>query len=93
MNNLPPGWTKTSIGTIAESLIDGPFGSNLKTEHYQSSGVRVIRLQNIADGRFDDSDKAYISPAHAESLSRHEAQPGDVPLPLTSGSCGGLWEV
>jgi type I restriction enzyme, S subunit len=78
MNDLPPGWTETTVGSIAASLIDGPFGSKLKSEHYQSSGVRVIRLQNIADGRFDDADKAYISPAHAKTLNRHEAQPGDV---------------
>jgi type I restriction enzyme S subunit len=78
MNKLPPGWEETTVGSIAESLVDGPFGSNLKTEHYQSSGVRVIRLQNIADGRFDDTDKAYIAPTHARALNRHEALPGDV---------------
>ena len=66
------------MGEIASSLIDGPFGSNLKSEHYQSSGVRVVRLQNIADGRFDDRDKAYISLDHFKTLNRHEARPGDV---------------
>jgi type I restriction enzyme, S subunit len=78
MNDLPPGWAVASVESIAASLIDGPFGSNLKSEHYQPSGVRVIRLQNIADGRFDDRDKAYVSLAHANSLNRHEARPGDV---------------
>jgi type I restriction enzyme, S subunit len=78
MNNLPAGWEETPVGGIASSLIDGPFGSNLKSEHYQSSGVRVIRLQNIADGRFDDRDKAYISLDHFNKLNRNEARPGDV---------------
>jgi type I restriction enzyme, S subunit len=78
MNKLPRGWAEATVEAIAASLVDGPFGSNLKTEHYQSSGVRVIRLQNIADGKFDDGDKAYISLAHANSLNRHEARPGDV---------------
>jgi restriction endonuclease S subunit len=78
MNDLPHGWAEASVGSIAESLIDGPFGSNLKTEHYQPTGARVIRLQNIADGRFDDRDKAHISLARYDSLKRHEARPGDV---------------
>jgi type I restriction enzyme S subunit len=78
VTDLPPGWGEASVGVIASSLIDGPFGSNLKSEHYQSSGVRVIRLQNIADGRFDDRDKAYISLDHFNKLNRHEARPGDV---------------
>lgn len=78
MSDLPPRWVWATVSSVAESLVDGPFGSNLKTEHYQSSGVRVIRLQNIADGRFEDTDKAYISEEHAKTLSRHEARPGDV---------------
>lgn len=78
MNEMPSGWAETTVGAIAVSLVDGPFGSNLKSEHYQPSGARVIRLQNIADGRFDDRDKAYISLSHFNNLKRHEAWPGDV---------------
>ena len=59
MSDLPVGWNWATVGSVAESLVDGPFGSNLKTEHYQSNGVRVIRLQNIADGQFNDQDKAH----------------------------------
>lgn len=78
MSDLPPGWDWVTVGSVAESLVDGPFGSNLKTEHYQLNGVRVIRLQNIADGQFNDTDKAFISEEHAKSLCRHDARPGDV---------------
>jgi type I restriction enzyme S subunit len=75
---IAEGWPLETVGSIAESIVDGPFGSKLKTEHYQSQGVRVIRLQNIADGRFDDTDKAYISTDHADTIKRHEARPNDV---------------
>jgi type I restriction enzyme S subunit len=78
VSDLPDGWIWATIGSIAESLVDGPFGSNLKTAHYQSSGVRVIRLQNIADGKFNDTNKAYISEERAQTLNRHDARPGDV---------------
>src|SRR5258706_4675881 len=78
MTELPQGWEELRVGDVAASLIDGPFGSNLKTEHYTADGVRVIRLQNMADGHFDDTDKAFISEERYQLLSRHDAQPGDV---------------
>lgn len=59
--------------------MDGPFGSNLKTEHYvMERGVRVVRLQNVLAGQYNDSDRAFISRAHAEYLSRHRVNPGDI---------------
>lgn len=78
MSELPLGWVKVRVGDAASSLVDGPFGSNLKTEHYTTSGVRVIRLQNIGDGRFDDRDKAYVSEERYRLLRGHDAQAGDV---------------
>lgn len=77
---LPPGWTWVPVSDLVarpSDLTDGPFGSNLKTEHYRDSGPRVIRLQNIGDGRFID-DEAHISTQHFARLRKHEATPGDV---------------
>jgi type I restriction enzyme S subunit len=78
VSELPQGWVEVRVGDVAASLVDGPFGSNLKTEHYTAKGVRVIRLQNIGDGRFDDTDKAFIAEDRFQLLHRHDAQPGDV---------------
>jgi type I restriction enzyme, S subunit len=78
VTELPQGWVEVRVGDVAASLVDGPFGSNLKTEHYTAEGVRVIRLQNIGDGRFDDTDKAFIAEDRYQLLRRHDAQPGDV---------------
>lgn len=76
---IPKEWSVATLGDVAESAIDGPFGSNLKTEHYVTeAGVRVIRLQNIENGSYDDHDRAFISQSHAERLSRHTVFPGDV---------------
>src|ERR1019366_5130751 len=58
MTKLPPGWTLASLEELAapspRSITDGPFGSNLKTEHYTDTGPRVVRLQNIGDGKFQN---------------------------------------
>jgi len=59
------------------AITDGPFGSNLARQHYTESGPRVVRLQNIGDGRFIDA-KAHISQRHFESLRAHEVLGGDL---------------
>lgn len=79
--DLPEGWVWATVEQMAaheaNSITDGPFGSNLKTEHYTSFGPRVIRLQNIGEGAFTDS-KAYISNEHFEFLRKHRIFAGDI---------------
>lgn len=78
---LPKGWVWATIDQLAApeaySITDGPFGSNLKTAHYRSDGPRVIRLQNIGNGTFND-EKAHISSSHFAALQKHRVLPGDV---------------
>ncbi|MDO8473038.1 MAG: hypothetical protein Q7T05_04390, partial [Dehalococcoidia bacterium] len=69
---------RSRLGDVVVYVSDGPFGSKLKTEHYAKSGARVIRLQNIGEGYFDDADKAFISPDYFRELRRYEVRPGDV---------------
>ena len=57
----PMGWQQMTFKQASIRLSDGPFGSNLKSEHYAPSGVRVIRLQNIGIGVFIDDDKAFVT--------------------------------
>jgi hypothetical protein len=81
MSDLPAGWEWATLGELAapeaRAITDGPFGSNLKSAHYTSSGARVFRLQNIGDGAFRD-ERAYISLDHFDRLRAHEAREGDL---------------
>lgn len=78
---LSAGWTWATIEQLASfepySITDGPFGSNLKSEHYTNEGPRVIRLQNIGDGVFKDI-YAHISQEHFEKLKKHQVNEGDI---------------
>lgn len=74
----PMGWREKSVGSLATKMSDGPFGSNLKTEHYSVDGVRVWRLQNIGVGSLQDDDKGFILDLYFKSIRRHECFPGDV---------------
>lgn len=72
-------WRTSSIESLLVSSVDGPFGSNLKTEHYVAEpGVRLVRLQNIGSGVFLDAEKSWIAESHARRLAKHDVQPGDV---------------
>lgn len=81
MSELPSGWEWARLEDLGapmdRAITDGPFGSNLKSEHYAESGARVIRLQNIGDGRFRD-ERAYISMERFEALRAHEVREGDL---------------
>ncbi|MGI8495352.1 MAG: restriction endonuclease subunit S [Pyrinomonadaceae bacterium] len=74
----PMNWEVLSLRKISAKFSDGPFGSNLKTEHYASSGVPVIRLQNIGVGEYVESHPSFISHLHFKELSKHRCIPGDV---------------
>ncbi len=74
----PKGWKRITIKEAGERLSDGPFGSNLKSEHYSEEGVRVIRLGNIGVGRFIDDDKSYISAEHYERLKKYTCKAGEI---------------
>ena len=78
-NSLLPKWQAMNLADITLSAVDGPFGSNLKTEHYvDQPGIRVVRLQNIGQGCFENDDRAYISEKHAEALKRYWVESGDL---------------
>lgn len=74
----PKGWEVEQLRDISLKFSDGPFGSNLKSEHYVTNGIRVIRLQNIGVGELIDADKAYICESHFATLEKHRCIPGDV---------------
>jgi type I restriction enzyme S subunit len=66
-------WKNNIFGNTANknirwSITGGPFGSDLKTDDYTESGIRIIQLQNIGDGSFKDKYKIYTSKLKADSL-------------------------
>ncbi len=74
-------WRESTVGEIAapgrNSLVGGPFGSDLVSRDYVEMGVPVIRGQNMG-GRWVSGDFAYVSDAKANSLEANLARPGDI---------------
>ncbi len=74
-------WQDTTIGEIASSarnsLVGGPFGSNLVSRDYADHGVPVIRGQNM-DQRWIAGAFVYVTPEKADALRANLARPGDI---------------
>ena len=80
LGEIPAHWLVAQLGKISIARCDGPFGSGLKSEHYQPDGVRVVRLQNIGWASFKDGNEAFISHDHWQGVlgCGHEVLPNDV---------------
>ena len=78
LNNEDGKWEMVKLGEVAEKIFDGPFGTHLKSDDYVSSGIRVVRLENIKAGYFDDSKQSYVTPEKYEIIKRHTVYPTDL---------------
>ena len=75
---VPSSWTWCQVKDVVDTVFDGPFGSNLKTSDYTSTGVRVIRLENLGYLSFKNDKTTYISQEKYEGLKRHTVYEGDI---------------
>ncbi len=82
MSGLPSGWVRATLESLRSnhvfSMVDGPYGSNLKTDDYVDQGARVVRLGNIGVGKFVDRVKAYVSAEKFAQLIKHRVVAGDL---------------
>ena len=76
------GWERLKVGDIAapgrNSIVGGPFGSDLVSKDYVPNGIPVIRGANMGNGRWVSGEFVYVSKAKAESLAANCAKPGDL---------------
>ena len=82
---IPNGWLEYSLKDLADpldkySFKGGPFGSDLKSAHYTTAGVRVLQLQDIGEGVFLNKSDIYTSDEKADELLASNIYPGDILL-------------
>jgi hypothetical protein len=75
-------WIEVELGELTENpkndIVDGPFGSNLKSDEYVDIGIPVFKIQNIKANRFVDKNIHYVTPQKSEELKRHTFKKGDL---------------
>lgn len=76
---IPNDWNIVSIEKLATDMSDGPFGSNLKKEHYtDDKQARIIQLSNIGENGWLDTNVKYTTFSHAKTISRCIVNPGHI---------------
>ena len=64
-------WAQHILSDIIVDIADGPFGSNLKLEHYtDKKEARIIQLSNISDYGWQEENTRYTTFEHAEEIKR-----------------------
>ncbi|WP_281710768.1 restriction endonuclease subunit S [Anaerobiospirillum succiniciproducens] len=76
---LPASWKWVPLVELTKDMADGPFGSNLKKEHYTNNKeVRIIQLSNIGENGWRNDNVKYTTYKHAETIARSKAKAGDI---------------
>lgn len=76
---LPNGWVWANLSSLSIDSADGPFGSNLKKEHYtEKKEVRIIQLSNIGEDGWKNVNTKYTTYEHLNTIKRSEAFAGDI---------------
>lgn len=82
IGKIPKAWEIVPFGAfldnIPNSIVDGPFGSDMKNNEYVDKGVPVIQLGAIRDHGMNFANMHYITEEKANSLIRHNAYPNDI---------------
>lgn len=83
LGEVPEHWIVCCLkhikGKEKGSFVDGPFGSNLKSEHFVDDGdVYVIESNFATTGILDKSKLKTISNAHFSTISRSETKKGAI---------------
>jgi type I restriction enzyme, S subunit len=101
MNNkimeLAKNWEVTKLSSLLlnpkNDLVDGPFGSNMKSSDFVYSGVPVFKIQNIKANRFIDKNISFVTPEKANELKRHSFKSGDLIITKLGNPLGLCCEV
>ncbi len=90
---IPVDWEVVPLETITipgakYGIVDGPFGSNLKTIHYRKSGVPIITSGYVTDGKFIAKQYIYVDRSKFNSEKRSAVRAGDIVMAKIGERCG-----
>lgn len=75
-------WRPVLLEELAASsrnaIVGGPFGSDLVSSDYSTTGIPVIRGENVSLGRWVGGEFVFVPPAKAQQLSANTAGPLDI---------------
>lgn len=82
MSEPPQSWKTCALEDLCDAgkqaIVDGPFGSNLKRSDYRSSGIPVLKIQNIKENQIVIKKMDFVSEVKFRELERHTYSDGDI---------------
>jgi type I restriction enzyme S subunit len=93
---LPGGWHWTPLSWLLsitkKPMTTGPFGIMLKKSEHQISGVAVLGIENIGEGKFIRGNKIFITGEKYRELTAFEVKAKEIII-SRSGTVGEICEV
>lgn len=93
VGRIPLSWSIAELRDVCTSkyaVVDGPFGSNLKTEHYRPTGIPVFQSGFVTSGRFVKREYVYVDAEKYNEQIRSSAGQGDIlmaKIGMNAGAC------
>lgn len=82
IGEIPDSWTVSKIGEVGLQdtpvVKTGPFGAQLRSKDFRTSGVPVLNIGNVQPGYFDLTKLDHVSVEKAEQLSAYFLNEGDL---------------
>lgn len=80
------------LTTERKGMSTGPFGTMIKKHEHQATGVPMLGIENIGNGKFIDGNKIFVTHEKAKELKAFILMAGDVII-SRSGTVGELCAV
>ena len=82
---LPEGWAKATFGDICK--VQGGYA--FKSQDYQESGVLLVRISNLVDGRVQiSSNSVFLPKEYWGKFSEFQLKEGDVLIAMSGATTG-----
>jgi len=89
---VPEEWRVLPLSDLAaqipNAIVDGPFGSNLKSAHYRTSGIPVIQSGFVTTGEWEPRAYVYVDQALFDSQRRSAVYPNDIVMAKIGANAG-----
>lgn len=89
---IPKEWEVKSVEQFAgngnHAIVDGPFGSNLKSIHYRKYGIPIIQSGFVTSNEFYAKEYLFVDKEKFYSEIRSKVIPGDIIMAKIGAQCG-----
>lgn len=75
-----------------KGMMTGPFGTLISKIDHRASGIPMLGIENIGNGKFVEGNKIFLTPEKAKSLQNYKVFEGDIII-SRSGTVGEICSV